>query len=205
MPMPLPEVPPLRHRHAARPHLAGPRRSTRRPIWCSTDLRDGNQALVSPMDAPRKQRFFDLLVRLGVKEIEVGFPCRVEDRLRLRAAARRGGPDPRGHDDRRPHAGAAGADRADVRGDRGCATRDRAPLQLDLGHAAASRVPHGPGRHHRARGPRRGALQGARRRRRTARSSSSTRRRASTTPSSTTRSRSARRSRRSGGRPRTRR
>jgi 2-isopropylmalate synthase len=46
----------------------------RAPIWCSTDLRDGNQALVSPMDAARKQRFFDLLVRLGVKEIEVGFP-----------------------------------------------------------------------------------------------------------------------------------
>jgi len=44
------------------------------PIWCSTDLRDGNQALVKPMDSPRKQRMFDLLVRLGVKEIEVGFP-----------------------------------------------------------------------------------------------------------------------------------
>jgi 2-isopropylmalate synthase len=47
---------------------------TRAPIWCSTDLRDGNQALVSPMDAPRKRKFFDLLVAIGVKEIEVGFP-----------------------------------------------------------------------------------------------------------------------------------
>ncbi len=47
----------------------------RAPTWCSTDLRDGNQALVNPMDTPRKQRFFDLLVRLGVKEIEVGFPA----------------------------------------------------------------------------------------------------------------------------------
>ena len=47
----------------------------RAPIWCSTDLRDGNQALVNPMDAPRKRRFLDLLVRLGVKEIEVGFPA----------------------------------------------------------------------------------------------------------------------------------
>src|SRR6187401_429108 len=46
----------------------------RAPTWCSTDLRDGNQALVNPMDSARKQRFFDLLVRLGVKEIEVGFP-----------------------------------------------------------------------------------------------------------------------------------
>jgi 2-isopropylmalate synthase len=47
----------------------------RAPIWCSTDLRDGNQALVNPMDAARKRRFFDLLVTLGIKEIEVGFPA----------------------------------------------------------------------------------------------------------------------------------
>jgi len=47
----------------------------RAPVWCSTDLRDGNQALVKPMDPLRKQRMFDLLVRLGVKEIEVGFPA----------------------------------------------------------------------------------------------------------------------------------
>jgi 2-isopropylmalate synthase len=47
----------------------------RAPIWCSTDLRDGNQALVSPMDPVRKQRMFDLLVRLGIKQIEVGFPA----------------------------------------------------------------------------------------------------------------------------------
>jgi 2-isopropylmalate synthase len=47
---------------------------SRAPIWCSTDLRDGNQALVNPMDAAAKQRMFDLLVALGVTEIEVGFP-----------------------------------------------------------------------------------------------------------------------------------
>jgi 2-isopropylmalate synthase len=45
------------------------------PIWCSTDLRDGNQALVNPMDSVRKRRFFDLLVALGFKEVEVGFPA----------------------------------------------------------------------------------------------------------------------------------
>ncbi len=45
------------------------------PIWCSTDLRDGNQALVNPMDSARKQRFFALLLALGVPEIEVGFPA----------------------------------------------------------------------------------------------------------------------------------
>ena len=48
---------------------------THAPIWCSTDLRDGNQALVNPMDAARKRRFFELLVMLGIKEIEVGFPA----------------------------------------------------------------------------------------------------------------------------------
>lgn len=46
----------------------------RAPIWCSTDLRDGNQALVNPMDSARKRRFFDLLLALGIREIEVGFP-----------------------------------------------------------------------------------------------------------------------------------
>ncbi|HUJ55958.1 MAG TPA: 2-isopropylmalate synthase [Gaiellaceae bacterium] len=45
----------------------------RAPIWCSTDLRDGNQALANPMDTERKRRMFALLVELGFKEIEVGF------------------------------------------------------------------------------------------------------------------------------------
>ncbi len=45
------------------------------PTWCSVDLRDGNQALIDPMDGERKQRMFDKLVALGFKEIEVGFPA----------------------------------------------------------------------------------------------------------------------------------
>jgi 2-isopropylmalate synthase len=45
------------------------------PAWCSVDLRDGNQALIEPMDAARKRRMFDLLVKTGFKEIEVGFPA----------------------------------------------------------------------------------------------------------------------------------
>jgi 2-isopropylmalate synthase len=45
------------------------------PIWCSVDLRDGNQALIDPMDLERKNRMFDLLVGMGFKEIEVGFPA----------------------------------------------------------------------------------------------------------------------------------
>jgi 2-isopropylmalate synthase len=48
---------------------------TRPPRWLSTDLRDGNQAIVDPMDAVKKNRFFDLLVEIGLKEIEVGFPA----------------------------------------------------------------------------------------------------------------------------------
>jgi len=47
---------------------------TRAPQWCSVDLRDGNQALIEPMGPQRKLRMFNLLVRLGFKEIEVGFP-----------------------------------------------------------------------------------------------------------------------------------
>ena len=46
----------------------------RAPVWCSVDLRDGNQALIEPMDGARKKRMFDTLVGMGFKEIEVGFP-----------------------------------------------------------------------------------------------------------------------------------
>jgi len=47
---------------------------THAPIWLSTDLRDGNQALIEPMDVQRKLRMFEMLLRIGFKEIEVGFP-----------------------------------------------------------------------------------------------------------------------------------
>lgn len=50
------------------------RRIARAPQWCAVDLRDGNQALIDPMSPDRKRRMFDLLVSLGYKEIEVGFP-----------------------------------------------------------------------------------------------------------------------------------
>ncbi len=50
-------------------------RITEAPRWLSTDLRDGNQALIDPMTPDRKRRMFDLLVKLGFKEIEVGFPA----------------------------------------------------------------------------------------------------------------------------------
>ena len=48
------------------------------PVWCSVDLRDGNQALIEPMDTARKMRMFKLLVDMGFKEIEVGFPSASE-------------------------------------------------------------------------------------------------------------------------------
>ncbi|MBK63645.1 MAG: 2-isopropylmalate synthase [Altererythrobacter sp.] len=64
---PFPQVPLTDRQWPARTITAPPR-------WLSTDLRDGNQAIVDPMDAHKKNRFFDLLVDVGVKEIEVGFP-----------------------------------------------------------------------------------------------------------------------------------
>ncbi len=64
---PFPQVP-LPDRHWPTRTITAP------PRWLSTDLRDGNQAIVDPMDAHKKNRFFDLLCEIGVKEIEVGFP-----------------------------------------------------------------------------------------------------------------------------------
>src|SRR5688572_28412380 len=49
-------------------------RITHSPMWCCVELRDGKQALIEPMDAARKHRFFKMLVDIGLKEIEVGFP-----------------------------------------------------------------------------------------------------------------------------------
>ena len=69
--------------HKYRPFVAEPledrtwpgRTLERAPVWASVDLRDGNQALIEPMGPGRKRRMFELLVRLGFKEIEVGFPA----------------------------------------------------------------------------------------------------------------------------------
>ncbi|MCI5937230.1 MAG: 2-isopropylmalate synthase [Eubacterium sp.] len=51
---------------------------TKAPIWCSVDLRDGNQALIEPMSLDEKLQFFEMLVKIGFKEIEVGFPAASE-------------------------------------------------------------------------------------------------------------------------------
>ncbi len=50
------------------------KRITQAPRWCAVDLRDGNQALIDPMNSERKLRMFQLLVAMGYKDIEVGFP-----------------------------------------------------------------------------------------------------------------------------------
>jgi 2-isopropylmalate synthase len=69
------------HKYRAFPQIDLPNRRwpsrviDKAPIWCSVDLRDGNQALIEPMGAERKRRLYDLLVDMGFKEIEVGFPA----------------------------------------------------------------------------------------------------------------------------------
>ncbi|MFQ9344824.1 MAG: hypothetical protein ACLR2O_03070 [Coprococcus sp.] len=64
------------------------------PIWCSVDLRDGNQALIEPMSLDEKLQFFQLLVDIGFKEIEVGFPAASGDRVPVHAYPDRERHDP---------------------------------------------------------------------------------------------------------------
>ena len=66
------------------PHIRFPERTwpdkeiTRAPVWCSVDMRDGNQALINPMSVQAKVEMFHLLCDIGVKEIEIGFPSASE-------------------------------------------------------------------------------------------------------------------------------
>jgi 2-isopropylmalate synthase len=77
--MPMLDNPAAKYRAFAPVRLADRRwpdaRLERAPLWCSVDLRDGNQALIEPMDPKRKLRLFDTLVRIGFTQIEVGFPA----------------------------------------------------------------------------------------------------------------------------------
>lgn len=76
--MPMLPDPAVKYRPVAPVRLAGRTWPdavlSRPPVWCSVDLRDGNQALIEPMDPARKLRMFQMLVKIGFKEIEVGFP-----------------------------------------------------------------------------------------------------------------------------------
>ena len=85
------------------------------PLWCSVDLRDGNQALIDPMDPERKRRMFDALVQDGLQGDRGRLPRGQPARLRLHPPADRGGPDPRRRDDPGADAVPPGADRAHVR------------------------------------------------------------------------------------------
>src|SRR5262245_61766854 len=73
--MPFEKYTPFRPLPLSLPDRQWPSRSIEAaPVWCSVDLRDGNQALIDPMDSERKLRRFNTLVKMGFKEIEVGFP-----------------------------------------------------------------------------------------------------------------------------------
>jgi hypothetical protein len=121
---------------------------TKAPRWCSVDLRDGNQALIDPMDPERKRRMFEALVRMGFKEIEVGFPSASQpdyDFVRLLIEE-----DLVPDDVVHPGADAmpAGVDRAHLRVPPWSPPRDRALLQLDLDPAAARRLRPRQARYH---------------------------------------------------------
>jgi len=86
---------------------------TTAPRWLSTDLRDGNQALIDPMSPARKRRMFDLLVKLGYKEIEVGFPSASQTDFDFVRELIENPPGPRRRADLRAHSGPGGPDRAE--------------------------------------------------------------------------------------------
>ena len=108
------------------------KRITKAPRWMSTDLRDGNQALIEPMDPARKRRMFDLLIKLGYKEIEIGFPAASQtDYDFVRSLI---------EDDAVPE---DVTDRAHGRGHGRLPARDGAPLQCDGPRVPRGRVPRG--------------------------------------------------------------
>ena len=65
------------------------------PIWCSVDLRDGNQSLVVPMSLEEKLEFYQFLLKMGFKEIEVGFPAASETEYQFSSDTDRAGDDSR--------------------------------------------------------------------------------------------------------------
>ena len=131
---------------------------TAAPRWLSTDLRDGNQALIDPMNAPRKHAMFDLLVRMGYKEIEVGFPAASQTDFDFIRSLDRGRSDPR----RRTHLGAHPSARGTDRPHRAVVGRcqtghgahvqrsgaDVPPGRLRLARRRAGRVPCSRRRRH---------------------------------------------------------
>ncbi len=116
------------------------------PRWLSTDLRDGNQSIIDPMDAVKKNRFFDMLVEIGLKEIEVGFPAAGRDRVRFHPVARQVRPHSRRRDRPGAHPVARRPDPHQLRKPRRREAGDRPSLQRGQPRMARHRVPHEPGR-----------------------------------------------------------
>ena len=85
---------------------------TKAPRWLTTDLRDGNQALIDPMSPTRKRAMFDLLVTMGYKEIEVGFPAASQTDFDFVRELVEGDRIPEDVHDLGAHPGARGPDRA---------------------------------------------------------------------------------------------
>ena len=93
--MPVGRYTPFTRRSTCRTGTWPQRTITKAPRWCAVDLRDGNQALIDPMSPERKRRMFDLLVRMGYKEIEVGFPSASQTDFDFVRQLDRGRPHPR--------------------------------------------------------------------------------------------------------------
>ena len=125
---------------------------TNAPIWCSVDLRDGNQALIEPMGPERKMRMFNALVAMGFKEIEIGFPSASQTDFDFVRYPHRKQENSRRRHDPGAHPGARGTDPAHLRKPRRRPQRHRPSLQFDLGIAAPRGVPARSGRHRRYRG-----------------------------------------------------
>ena len=110
------------------------------PVWCSVDLRDGNQALVDPMNLQEKLEYFHTLVDVGIKEIEIGFPSASETEYEICRELIEGGHIP----DELP----AASHQKDLRGHPGRQERHSPLLQLHLHPPAEGGVPHGHRWHH---------------------------------------------------------
>ena len=141
---------PTVHRRIELPDRTWPaKRIEQAPLWCAVDLRDGNQALIDPMSPDPQAAHVRPAGPHGLQGDRGRLPVGQPDRLRLRPAAHRAGPDPRRRDDPGADPVPGAADRADLRVAARRAAGDRALLQLDLHAAAPGGLRPGPGRHHR--------------------------------------------------------
>ena len=133
------------------PHLARRRADAGRPIWCSVDLRDGNQALIEPMDIAAQAAHVRDAGGDRLQGDRGRLPLGLADRIRLRAQADRGRPDARRRDDPGADPGARAADPPHLRVAAGRQARDRAPVQRHRAGDAPGGAGPGRGRHRRTR------------------------------------------------------